>query len=107
MDQPLKNANGSHLHMKLLSNDQHLSIVKIESDSVDQSSGIEPNDKSVNDTDGFMVLHKLPNGEGLNLETLKKYDMGDIERGKMPEEVEGQEMEGGIEGMYDSPEQKG
>ncbi len=43
----------------------------------------------------YIVLHKLPNGEGLNLENLRKYDMGGIQSGKMPEEKEDQaDMDG-------------
>ncbi len=53
----------------------------------------------------YIVLHKLPNGEALNLETLRTYSMDDIEHGKVPEEKEGQDGHAGsgLRGMYEPP----
>ena len=49
----------------------------------------------------YIVLHKLPNGDALNLENLQTYNMADIEKGKMPQAQENVANYG--LGMYDKP----
>ena len=107
----LSTKNGTqhqHVTMHHLSEDEQLTILKVDEEDteVDNASKENVNDNNVkgdvdvtNFTDGnkkngnankhsnasksdYIVLHKLPNGEALNLENLETYSsMADVERG--------------------------
>ena len=65
--------------MHHLSSDEQLTILKVDQDQ-DQTSN-ETSLKLSNNTE-YIVLHKLPNGEALNLENLETYaSMADVESG--------------------------
>ncbi len=71
--------------MKDVAEEDQLTIVKIGQNGhrADQTLRSSNNNHSEENVD-YIVLHKLPNGEALNLENLRTYSMADIEKGKMP-----------------------
>eukprot|EP00095_Tigriopus_kingsejongensis_P003776 maker-scaffold155_size301336-snap-gene-0.7 protein:Tk03776 transcript:maker-scaffold155_size301336-snap-gene-0.7-mRNA-1 annotation:"hypothetical protein AaeL_AAEL004058" len=83
------------MKIQLMSDDQ-LTIVKIGTEdelhrSNNNSVDLDTQGKENNTTKiDYIVFHKLPNGEALNLENLRTYNMEDIEQGKVenPEEEE-------------------
>ena len=83
----LSTKNGTqhqHVTMHHLSDDEHLTILKVdeETDANHTSSSQEQNEDSETAKSDYIVLHKLPNGEALNLENLETYaSMADVESG--------------------------
>lgn len=105
VDQPIKTNASSTMEMHMLTDDQ-LTIVKFGPDDDDDDEHDDTNstlDTEDDDDDKreYIVLHKLPNGEALNLENLQTYNMADIASGK----VEAQEDVHNF-GMGDSPNDK-
>lgn len=81
----LSTKNGTqqqHVTMHHLSSDEQLTILKV--DDEEDTNNTQPltiNDNDVSD-EKYIVLHKLPNGEALNLENLETYSsMADVEDG--------------------------
>ena len=66
----------------MLSDDQ-LTIVKFGSDIPDNKSSDDQDAIVDEKKHDYIILHKLPNGEALNLENLQTYNMADIANGKV------------------------
>ena len=81
----LSNKNGTknqHVTMHHLSHDEHLTILKVDEETNHTHSNEEPSDDQEVSKSDYIVLHKLPNGEALNLENLETYaSMADVESG--------------------------
>ena len=86
------NKNGTtqeqHVTMHHLSSDEQLTILKVDQDQNNQTDKKDSDDednnvnleKSGHQKSEYIVLHKLPNGEALNLENLETYSsMADVE----------------------------
>ena len=86
------NKNGTtqeqHVTMHHLSSDEQLTILKVDQDQNNKTDEKEPGDDdndvnldtTANQKSEYIVLHKLPNGEALNLENLETYSsMADVE----------------------------
>ena len=85
----LSTKNGTqhqHVTMHHLSDDEHLTILKVDEETDSNHNNSSTNhqhdqDQEVAKSD-YIVLHKLPNGEALNLENLETYSsMADVESG--------------------------
>ena len=105
---PAKNTS-SQVKKHLLADDQ-LTILKIGPDNKMENTTFD-DDKQEEEEDAkdpskkvdYIILHKLPNGEALDLENLQTYTMADIQKGKVP--LQAQEKNGhqvGL-GMYETP----
>ena len=79
------NKNGTtqeqHVTMHHLSSDEQLTILKVDQDQNNKTDDKDPGDEdndvnldtTANQKSAYIVLHKLPNGEALNLENLETY----------------------------------
>ena len=84
INEPVLKDNSSKMEMHMLSDDQ-LTIVKFGPESEDEE-GNHQEAQDYNEDEQkqeYIVLHKLPNGEALNLENLQTYNMADIAQGKV------------------------
>lgn len=94
------------MKMEFMSDDQ-LTIVKIGTEdelnrSNNNSVDLDTDNQENNTKIDYIVFHKLPNGEALNLENLRTYNMSDIAQGK----VQDPELDEIDMAMFDQPEEE-
>ncbi|TRY75617.1 hypothetical protein TCAL_07503 [Tigriopus californicus] len=105
-DSQASQSQSDEMKMEFMSDDQ-LTIVKIGTEdelnrSNNNSIDLDTDNQENNTKIDYIVFHKLPNGEALNLENLKTYNMSDIAQGKVQDPELGEiDM-----AMFDQPEEE-